>query len=52
VSPSSEDRGPLRPLPAQVDLPTVEHEVLRRWREGEVFARTLQRTASGPRWVF
>ncbi|MFD0687057.1 isoleucine--tRNA ligase [Actinomadura fibrosa] len=41
-----------RPLPAQVDLPALERDMLRRWQEGKVFERSLERTASGPRWVF
>ena len=41
-----------RPLPAQVDLPALEREVLERWRTSDVFARSLERTADGPRWVF
>ncbi|HEV7933147.1 MAG TPA: isoleucine--tRNA ligase [Actinomadura sp.] len=42
----------LRPLPAQTDLPALERETLRRWQENKVFERSLQRTESGPRWVF
>ncbi|GLZ03647.1 isoleucine--tRNA ligase [Actinomadura sp. NBRC 104412] len=41
-----------RPLPAQVDLPALEREMLDRWRENKVFERSLERTASGPRWLF
>ncbi|MEU6035000.1 isoleucine--tRNA ligase [Actinomadura sp. NPDC047616] len=41
-----------RPLPAQVDLPALEREMLRRWQENKVFERSLERTASGPRWTF
>lgn len=41
-----------RPLPAQVDLPAMERDLLRRWQESKVFERSLERTASGPRWVF
>ncbi|GLW63169.1 isoleucine--tRNA ligase [Actinomadura rubrobrunea] len=41
-----------RPLPAQVDLPALEREMLRRWRENRIFERSLERTASGPRWTF
>ncbi|MFI0349633.1 isoleucine--tRNA ligase [Actinomadura sp. 9N407] len=41
-----------RPLPSQVDLPALEREMLDRWREGKVFERSLERTASGPRWLF
>jgi isoleucyl-tRNA synthetase len=42
----------LRPLPAQVDLPKLEREILRRWQDDKVFERSLEGTASGPRWVF
>ena len=41
-----------RPLPARVDLPALEREVLTRWRECGVFARSLAQTADGPLWVF
>ncbi len=41
-----------RPLPAQVDLPRLEHEVLARWRDGKVFERSLEQNATGPSWVF
>ncbi|TDD39484.1 isoleucine--tRNA ligase [Actinomadura sp. KC06] len=45
-------RPGFRPLPAQVDLPALERDMLRRWQESKVFERSLERTASGPRWVF
>ncbi|MFI0445202.1 isoleucine--tRNA ligase [Actinomadura sp. 6N118] len=41
-----------RPLPAQVDLPALERDMLRRWQENKVFERSLERTASGPRWGY
>ena len=41
-----------RSLPAQVDLPALEREVLRRWQEQKVFQRSLERTAQGPLWMF
>jgi isoleucyl-tRNA synthetase len=43
---------PFPELPATADLPAFEHEVLRRWREGRVFERSLKQTADGPRWNF
>ena len=43
---------PFPELPATADLPALEHEVLRRWREGKVFERSLEQTAGGPRWIF
>ncbi|MGI5243584.1 isoleucine--tRNA ligase [Dactylosporangium sp. CA-139066] len=41
-----------RPVPAQVDLAALEHDVLRLWRERDVFARTLAQSAGRPEWVF
>jgi isoleucyl-tRNA synthetase len=43
---------PFRPMPAQVDLPALEHEVLARWRQRDVFTRSLAATADGPLWTF
>jgi isoleucyl-tRNA synthetase len=40
------------PLPAQVDLPALEHEILRRWRDAGIFERSLKQTAGGPAWIF
>ena len=42
----------MRSLPAQVDLPELEREVLRRWAEDKVFERSLEQTAAGDPWVF
>ncbi|WP_438488483.1 isoleucine--tRNA ligase [Streptomyces sp. S186] len=41
-----------RPVPAQVDLPALEHAVLDFWQERKVFARTLQQSEGRPEWVF
>jgi isoleucyl-tRNA synthetase len=43
---------PFRPMPAQVDLPALERDVLARWRERDVFSRSLEATADGPLWTF
>jgi isoleucyl-tRNA synthetase len=40
------------PLPAQVDLPALEHEVLGRWQDAGIFERSLKQTAGGPSWIF
>lgn len=40
------------PLPAEVDLPALERATLERWRATKVFQRSLDQTASGPRWIF
>lgn len=39
-------------LPAQVDLPALERRIQEQWARTDVFARSLQATASGPLWVF
>ncbi|MFW5417394.1 isoleucine--tRNA ligase [Nocardiopsis sp. CNT-189] len=43
---------PFPALPAQIDLPAVEREVLERWSEQKVFERSLEQTRGGPSWVF
>jgi isoleucyl-tRNA synthetase len=42
------------PMSNQVDLPALEHEVLRRWEQTSVFARSLDTAdaADRPRWTF
>ncbi|MFA9445430.1 isoleucine--tRNA ligase [Egicoccus sp. AB-alg6-2] len=37
---------------AQPDLPRLEEAVLERWRELDVFARSLRQRADGPVWTF
>jgi isoleucyl-tRNA synthetase len=39
-------------LPAAIDLPAMEHEMLGRWQDGKVFERSLEQTAAGPLWTF
>jgi isoleucyl-tRNA synthetase len=36
----------------QVDLPTMEQDVLRFWKEADVFGKSQAQTAKGPRYVF
>jgi len=40
------------PLPAQVDLPALEQQILARWQDARIFERSLKQTASGPAWIF
>jgi isoleucyl-tRNA synthetase len=40
------------PLPGQVDLPALEHEILARWQDAEIFERSLKQTAGGQPWIF
>src|SRR5260370_4722688 len=39
-------------LPAQVDLPAIDHEMLARWNRARTFEASLRRSAGGPRWTF
>lgn len=41
-----------RPLPARVDLPELERDILARWQERKVFERSIEATRTGPPWVF
>ncbi|HTS96541.1 MAG TPA: isoleucine--tRNA ligase [Streptosporangiaceae bacterium] len=45
-------RLPFPELPAVVDLPAIEREILGRWRDGRVFDRSLEQTAAGEPWTF
>jgi isoleucyl-tRNA synthetase len=42
---------PFDPVPA-FDLVALEEAVLRRWRDGDVFAESLRRREGAPEWVF
>ena len=42
----------LTPLPAHVDLPALERDVLEKWRDRKVFERSVEQTRSGPPWIF
>jgi isoleucyl-tRNA synthetase len=39
-------------VPPQVDLPTMEREILALWRERQTFERSLERGDDAPRWTF
>ncbi|WP_127503671.1 isoleucine--tRNA ligase [Actinoplanes solisilvae] len=41
-----------RQVPAQVDLPALDHDVLRFWQEKKIFARSLEQSVGRPEWVF
>ena len=44
--------GAYHAVPAQIDLPAMEHDVLDFWAANDVFAQSEQRTAGGQRWTF
>jgi isoleucyl-tRNA synthetase len=39
-------------LPAQPDLPAIEHQMLARWRGDGTFDASLRQTEGAPRWTF
>jgi isoleucyl-tRNA synthetase len=41
-----------RPVPPQVDLPALEHEVLDLWRRDDTFEKSLEQRDGAPRWTF
>jgi isoleucyl-tRNA synthetase len=41
-----------RPVPPQVDLPTLEHEVLDFWRDNKTFDKSLDVAGNRPSWTF
>jgi isoleucyl-tRNA synthetase len=41
-----------RAVPAQIDLPAMEHEVLSMWEAESVFEASVARSAGRPSWVF
>jgi len=43
---------PPREVDARQDLPSLEQEILKRWRERDVFAESLRGREGAPRWVF
>lgn len=46
------DESPYTPLPARVDLPAVDQQVLAFWRERNIFARSVAQSVGGPEWTF
>ncbi|WP_335973783.1 isoleucine--tRNA ligase [Streptomyces sp. CA2R106] len=41
-----------RQVPAQVDLPALEREVLELWSDRKTFARSVQQSEGRPDWIF
>src|SRR5215475_10020534 len=46
------DGAPHRPVDPHVSFPELEEQVLARWREREVFKRSIERRADDPPWGF
>ena len=41
-----------QPLPAHVDLPSTDQEVLAFWADAKIFQRSMDQTAQGPSYLF
>ncbi|MDQ1249674.1 MAG: isoleucyl-tRNA synthetase [Actinomycetota bacterium] len=41
-----------RPVPARIDLPAMETEIIARWQSEDIFGRSLAATRDGQPWVF
>ena len=41
-----------RPVPASIDLPAMEREILAFWKANDTFSATLAKTAGGRPWTF
>ncbi len=46
------EMSPFTPLSAKIDFGDLDRRVTAWWQANDVFARSLQRTAEGPSWVF
>ncbi|TWD83500.1 isoleucyl-tRNA synthetase [Kribbella amoyensis] len=51
-STSSGPSTPWQQVPAQVDLPAIEREVLTLWDTHDTFAKSLEQSAGGTPWTF
>lgn len=40
------------PVPARVNFPQLEEEILKFWKERRIFERSMEQTKGGPRYVF
>lgn len=45
-------RSPFTALSAKIDLGALDRRIIKWWQADDVFARSLERTADGPSWVF
>ncbi|MDX6247137.1 MAG: isoleucyl-tRNA synthetase [Kribbellaceae bacterium] len=45
-------KTPWKQVPAQVDLPAIEREVLQLWDGQDTFAKSLEQSAGGQPWTF
>src|SRR5689334_20303895 len=46
------ETSPFTAVPPKIDLPEIDRRVIAWWRDNDIFQRSLDRTADGPRWVF
>ena len=41
-----------RDVPAKIDLPLMEREILGFWQQAAIFEKSLTKSIDGPTWVF
>jgi isoleucyl-tRNA synthetase len=44
--------SPFRAIPAQIDLPAMEHSILDFWRDNDIFAKSIESRSAGTPWTF
>lgn len=49
---STEPSTGYRAVPAQIDLPAMDHEIIALWEADDTFMKSWLATANGPRWNF
>ncbi len=49
---SNQPNNSYRPVPAQIDLPAMEREIIDFWESEDIFAKSLSQTATGKPWTF
>ena len=52
AAPTAAAARPYAAVAAKVDLPVLDHEILRYWRQHDVFHRSLAQREGAPQWTF
>ena len=52
MTPTEPAANRYRAVPAQIDLPAMDHEIIAFWEANDTFAKSWRATQDGPRWNF
>ncbi|RLP10133.1 isoleucine--tRNA ligase [Propionibacterium australiense] len=52
MTPTEPATNRYRAVPAQIDLPAMDHEIIAFWEANDTFAKSWRATEGGPRWNF